>query len=206
MPLDGYMYLVGPGKYKIGKQEKKDLNIKGETSDARFQAKGAFQIRNFSWECERKHDSKHDSESDTERGTERGDSAAGVKAFSVKKEIDIATPTLFLANVTGCVFEGAHVYFRKTTGAKLETFFHAIFSDVILEKWVINLDGDDTSEHLTWAFDWVQVNYYPQTREGTRKKDNPANMKQYCTSNPESTAVPSVLLRKDSQDGGLVSS
>src|SRR4051812_16048844 len=114
MPLDGYMYFFGEGEYKVKETTNRIGNIKGESLDARFHAKGAFQIRNFTWDCERKTENN------------RLDSVE-VKAFTVKKEIDVATPTLFLANVTGSVFPAAHVYFRKTTGSKLQTFFHAIF-------------------------------------------------------------------------------
>jgi type VI protein secretion system component Hcp len=204
MPLDGYMYFEGPGLYKVGvdkKTEKSLGKIKGETLDARFQEKGAFQIRNFTWECERTSTSTSTTGDDGNVIVNtRGDSTVNVKAFNVKKEIDLATPTLFLASVTGCVFKGAHVYFRKTTGAKLQTFFHAIFSDVILEKWAINLDGEDASEQMSFAFDWVEVNYYPQTREGARKKDNPANMKQYCTSNPDNSVAPDIFKRENKVD------
>ena len=33
-----------------------------------------------------------------------------------------------------------------------------------------------------------------------RKKDNPANMKQYCTSNPESADVPRVFRRENNEE------
>jgi len=192
MPLDGYMYLVGEGRHKTQAKKYKTIGlVKGETPDDRFHAKGAFQIWYFKWDCN--YDSK---------STNRLE-AATVNGFRIKKEIDIATPTLFLANVTGSVFPGAHIYFRKSAGPKLQTFFHLVFSDVIIEKWEVNLDGEDTSEELTFKFDWVEVNYYPQTREGTRKKGDIANMKQYCRTNPESQDVPRVFRRENANAGDL---
>jgi type VI protein secretion system component Hcp len=196
MPLDGYMYFVNEGRHKNKANKWKSVGtVKGETPDERFQAKGAFQIWYFKWEC------KHDNSS----GSSRFDPAVTVGSFRVKKEIDIATPTLFLANVTRSVFQGAHVFFRKSAGSSLQTFFHAIFSDVIIEHWAIDLDGEDTKEELTVNFNWCEVNYYPQTKEGTRKKGDPANMKQFCVSDPESQDVPRVFRRenKNQEEGDL---
>ena len=194
--LDGYMYLVGEGRYMNRMKKPKSIGpVKGETPDDRFHGDGAFQIWYFKWDCKTDF-----------TGTNRKDFKTNIGAFRVKKEIDIATPTLFLANARGAMFTGAHIYFRKSAGAKMQTFFHAIFSDVIIEKWEINLDGSDTSEEMTINFNWVEINYYPQVKEGTRKKGDPANMKQYCTSNNESEEVPR-LFRKNKggelQEGDL---
>lgn len=196
--LDGYMFMVGEGRHAVrqDKNKKKSIGpVKGETLDDRFYGDGAFQISSFKWEC------KLDN-----LGSSRADAKTVVGAFTVVKEIDIATPTLFLANVTASVFKGAHVYFRKASGSKMQTYFHLIFSDVLIEKWDISLQGKETTENLTVNFNWVEVNYYPQVTDGTRKKGDPANMKQYCTANPESEDVPRIFRKNrggELQEGDL---
>jgi len=187
--MDGYMYFVGPGKYGVREKRKSLGEIKGETPDKRFSAKGAFQIWYFKWS------SSHKNESDNRR-----DSRCSVGAFEIRKDVDIATPTIFLAHAHCAVFEGCHIYFRKTGGSKLFTFFHAIFSDVIIEKWECNLDNG-TEEKLTVNFDWCEINYYPQSRDGVRKKGDAANMNQFCTSTPDSQDAPRVMRKQ----GGDVS-
>lgn len=187
--IDGYMFFVGEGRYRTKNKKYKSVGeIKGETLDQRFHAKHAFQIWYFKWA------SSHSNNSDN-----RLDPKVSVGAFEIRKELDIATPTLFLAHATCAVFPGAHVYFRKSGGQKMFTFFHAVFSDCIIEKWDCNLDSG-TEEKLTVNFNWCEVNYYPQVADGTRKKGDPANMKQFCTSDPESQDVPRVFRRASKGD------
>ena len=209
--MDGYMYFVGEGKF--GPEKKSIGKIKGETLDTRFDTHGAFKIWSFSWQSA--HNSATTTDEDIDDGPDiattsgpaaaakkrrsqlrvmssnRMDALVNVGAFEVSKDVDVASPTIFLAHAHCAVFEGCHIYFRKTGGGKLFTFFHAVFSDVIIERWDCNFDSGAT-EKLVVNFNWCQLNYFPQSSKGTGKKDA-ANMKQFCTSNPDSDAAPKIL-------------
>ena len=191
MNLDGYMFMVGEGRSKSKQLKFKPIGVvKGETLDDRFHDKGAFQLNSFKWE----------SKKDT-TAANRADPTISLGAFSITKGIDNATPTLFMANAICAVFPGCHVYFRKAAGPKLSTFFHAVFSDVTIEDWQINFAAGVAEESLTFRFDWCELNYYPQTTEGSRKKGDIANTRQFCTSKPESQDVPRVFRKEDKSDG-----
>ncbi len=207
--MDGYMYFVGEGK--VGPEKKSIGRIKGETLDTRFDTHGAFKIWHFSWKSNHNTASPIDDapfddneEEDDARpkrrpapsrpmSANRMDATAQVGSFEVSKEVDVASPTIFLAHAHCAVFEGCHIYFRKTGGGKLFTFFHAVFSDVIVESWDIHLENH-TLEKFCVNFNWCQLNYFPQSSKGTGKKDA-ANMKQFCTSNPMGETAPPKILR-----------
>lgn len=190
--LDGYMYFAGEGRHRLKDRKYKSIGeIKGETSDDKFRGRGAFQIDSF------KIESVHD-----KLGDDRLDPRVSVGAFTVTKEVDIATPSLFYAHATCSVFPGVHIYYRKAAGPKAMTFYHAIFSDVIIEKWEIDLESTN-KETLTCNFNWIELNYYPQTLDGARRKDSVANMKQYCTSDPDSQDTPWAFRRPGKEDGGV---
>jgi type VI protein secretion system component Hcp len=211
--VDGYMYFVGEGKYKVPVDENEFADvpigkIKGETLDKRFETHGAFKIWSFNWSSAHDTTSIADPEAETSEDNDnptkknrrrkhqgmsgkRKDAAVSVGAFEVTKDVDLATPSLFYAHARCAVFSGCHVYFRKTGGGKLFTFFHAAFSDVIIEKWSCNIDSS-TKETIVVNFDWCQLNYFPQSSKGAIKKDT-ANIKQICVSDPDSDKVPRVL-------------
>lgn len=205
--LDAYLYFVGEGKYGPKKNKSVGL-VKGETLDNRFQKHGASKIWTFAWA------SKHGDAAlpdeilttvDTEGNSvehkpppqvkpmspNRLDSRVSVGAFTVTKDIDVATPTLFKAHAHCAVFKGAHVYFRKVAGGKAMTFFRLSFSDVIIETWSCDISGD-CKETITINFDWCQVTYFPQSMEGHSKKDV-ANVKEFCTSDPDNELVPEIF-------------
>jgi len=218
--VDAYLYFVGEGKY--GPQKRKSVGkVIGETLDNRFQKYGASKIWTFAWA------SKHgdaappdeippmfDPDSDSVLNKpppqvkpispNRLDSRVSVGAFTVTKDIDVATPTLFKAHAHCAVFDGAHVYFRKVAGGKAMTFLRLSFSDVIIETWSCDVSGD-CKETITVNFDWCQVTYFPQSVEGHSKK-NIANLKQFCTSNPDNEVAPEVLKKNQSAEpAGFVS-
>jgi type VI protein secretion system component Hcp len=196
-PFDAYMYFVGEGQYYVGKGDNKKLKpvgmVKGESLDDRFRKQGAIKILSFGWSSgSGQEQSSSDEKAPTtlqqglqgeilkrklrslgyksKTNSDRLDARANVGAIRVTKEIDVATPTLFLAHAQVAVFKGLHVHFRKMGAGKPMTFCRVSFSDVIITDWDCDFSGD-YKESLTMTFDWCQVAYYPQSKEGTKKKD-----------------------------------
>jgi type VI protein secretion system component Hcp len=211
--LDAYLYFEGEGKYGL-KQSKSVGSVKGETLDSRFQKHGASKIWSFAWTSKHGDAAPPDEISTTVESDDysvlnkppaqlkpispnRKDSRVSVGAFTVTKDIDVATPTLFKAHAHCAVFESAHVYFRKTAGAKAMTFFRLSFSDVIIETWSCDISGD-CKETITINFDWCQVTYFPQSMEGVSKK-TVANVKEFCTSNPDNDRAPEFFKKTTDQ-------
>src|SRR6478752_3615476 len=131
--LDAYLYFVGEGKY--GPKKKSVGAVKGETLDSRFQKHGASKIWSFAWASKHGDAAPPDEISTTidldgdsvvnsppprvkPISPNRRDSRVSVGAFTVTKDIDVATPTLFKAHAHCAVFDSAHVYFRKMAGGK----------------------------------------------------------------------------------------
>jgi type VI protein secretion system component Hcp len=191
-------------------------NITGETLDFRFEMKGSFKIASFSWRSSReglemaededddevemtdrerrirdKIRAKERKERQTNRAENRKNSRVIVGEFEVSKDVDAATPRLFKAHAFRVIYDGCHIYFRKTGGGKLFTFLQLSFSDVIIEGWECSLD-DSTKERLVIGFNWCQLKYFPQSSGGVSKR-GAAKIEHFCADNPRSQDVPKVL-------------
>lgn len=212
MPLEGYMYLLGEGKYKsLSGTTKSCGKVEGEAQDAQYHALGAFQIQTLQWGVSHSEQEAKDTPIDSSDRAGRAAAArksiyanqfskrfsrAGssyekvltVKAVTITKEPDYSTPTLFHASCKGAIFPSAHVFFLKPTGMKRYKFLRFQFSSVMVDGWDINQDGDKITETLNLTFGWCQVRYTPQTAAGT--KLTKANIKQFCTYNWEEEAPP----------------
>lgn len=215
--FDAYMFFVGRGKYmaKQGSSYKEQAigRIEGEALDAKYREKGAFAITSFQWACGHEtidddpFDSSLDLDNPEAEAPKRKPKLIGQKnkkpvvgAFSVSKDVDLATPMLFKANSTGSEFPAAHIYFRKSGGGtKLFPYLHLIFGITVIESWSLDLPGTRQEEKMTVRFKWCNVMYYPQQADGTRNKGK-LKSTEYCSMPGQSEPPPEMKPMPDVWD------
>jgi type VI secretion system secreted protein Hcp len=150
MAFDAFMWLTG------GAPE-----AKGETTDATYKAKNAFEIYSFSWGAS----------NPVMIGSASGGGGAGkvsLSSFNIMKKTDSASPNLFTNCAKGQHFTSANVVLRKAGGTALE-YLKYDFEEVFVEsiQWSGSSGGDDTpSESVSFAFAKVSITYEPQTGKG----------------------------------------
>jgi type VI secretion system secreted protein Hcp len=154
MAFDAFCYF--DGKSSSG------LEVKGETTDATYKAKGAFEIYSFSLGAS--------NPVTVGSGTEgSGGGKVSISSFSAMKKTDAASAALFRACCDGSHFSKAHVVLRKSGGNKVE-YLKCDFEEVFVEsvQWSGSTGGDDTpTESLSIAFGKVNITYTPQKPDGT---------------------------------------
>jgi type VI secretion system secreted protein Hcp len=115
-------------------------------------------------------------------GSQGGGSASGkvsLSSFNVLKRTDKASPTLFQMCCAGEHAASAEVQIRKSSGNDGEqaTFIKYVFSEVYIDsvQWSgASGAGAYPSESLSFSFEKVEVNYFPQDAKGkiaTASKD-----------------------------------
>jgi type VI secretion system secreted protein Hcp len=138
------------------------LEVKGESTDDVYKAKGAFEIFSFSLGAS--------NPVTVGSGTEgSGGGKVSISSFSFMKKTDAASAALFRACCDGSHFSKAHVVLRKSGGNKVE-YLKYDFEEVFVEsvQWSGSTGGDDTpTESLSIAFGKVNVTYTPQKADGT---------------------------------------
>ena len=150
MAYDAFMWITGG-----------DPTPKGETSDATYKAKGAFEPYSFSWGA-----SNPVSIGSASSGAGAG--KASISSFNIMKKTDKASPVLFLACCKGGHYPKADVVLRKSGGKAVEYLTYS-FSEVFVEsiQWSGSAGGDDTpSESVSFAFGKCELKYYPQDEKG----------------------------------------
>jgi len=152
MAYDAFMWLDGG-----------DPPAKGETTDATYKDKNAFEIYSFSWGAS----------NPTTIGSATGGAGAGkvsISSFNIMKKTDAASPALFTNCCKGQHFTGGHVVLRKAGGTALE-YLKYDFDEVFVEsvQWSGSSGGDDTpTESVSFAFGKVNIEYEPQGAKGAK--------------------------------------
>lgn len=156
MAYDSFMYFTGGTPA-----------IEGESTDATFSAKKAFEIYSFSWGA-----SNPVTVGSGTTGMSGG--KVSISSFNIMKKTDNASPTLFAACCAGTHYPSATVTLRKA-GGKAMDFIEYDFTEVMVEsvQWSGSAGGDDTpTESCSFAFGKVVVNYTPQKADGTAGTKN----------------------------------
>jgi type VI secretion system secreted protein Hcp len=159
MAFDAFMWLEGG-----------DPNPDGETTDATYKDKKAFEIFSFSMGASNTVDI-----SSAEPGAGAG--KVSVSSFNVMKRVDAASPKLFLNCCKGKHCTKGHVVLRKAGGTALE-YIKYEFEEVFVEsvQWSGSAGGDDKpTESVSFAFKKIDFTYTPQTEKGIAGKAIPAS-------------------------------
>lgn len=163
MPFDTYMWLSKEGDGCVP--------VEGETTDATFAAKKAFEIYSFSIGAS----------NPVNMGSGGGGGGAGkvsLSSFNVMKKTDNASPGLFRTCCNGGHYAEGNVVLRKAGGEKGKTgsvYLCYNFKEVFVEsiQWSGSTGGDDTpTESVSFAYGAVQIQYTPQKPTGGLGKMN----------------------------------
>jgi type VI protein secretion system component Hcp len=137
----------------------------GETLDAVYKAKGAFELTSFTLK------SNIDLSSDSDSAQSSDDKKVFI--LSIKKEIDNASPDLFRAYCMHATkqekaFDQATLTVRKAAGAGSLEFMVLELSNVTIQSYKIEAtDSDDLpEENIDVAFGKLMLRYYPQKAGG----------------------------------------
>jgi type VI secretion system secreted protein Hcp len=158
MAFDAFMYFESPGGGAVLPE--------GETSDATYKDKKAFEIYSFSWGCS----------NPVTIGSASGGASSGkvsISSFNVMKRTDKASPSLFQTCCSGGHFGKAMVILRKSgqdkakAGEAYITYeFHKVFVESV--QWSGSAGGDDyPTESVSFGFGAVKVEYKPQKADGS---------------------------------------
>jgi type VI secretion system secreted protein Hcp len=154
MAFDAFVFFKG--------KSSSGLEVKGESTDDVYKAKGAFEIHTFSLGAS----------NPVTVGSGSGGSGGGkvsISSFHITKKTDSASPALFRACCDGSHFTDAYVVLRKSGGKKVE-YLKYDFEQVFVEsvQWSGSTGGDDTpTESLSIAFGKVAISYTAQKHDGT---------------------------------------
>jgi type VI secretion system secreted protein Hcp len=167
MAVDAYIYFEDPG---AGNPQPK-----GETLDKTFSQNKAFEIKDFSF----------DVENATTIGSGSGGAAAGrtkFGAFTIKKSTDSASPVFFQNCVTGAHYGKVTLAIRKQgTSSKSagSPFLTYVFGVVFTTKISWSGPGDEAPEEsIEFVYGTLQVEYVPQSPDGTLGTAIPAGWSQ----------------------------
>jgi type VI secretion system secreted protein Hcp len=118
--------------------------------------------------------------------TGAGSGKAEFQEFNIKKQVDTASPTLFLACGCGASFNNVQLILRKATGDTIQqstrTYLIWTFNMFVVEKieWAY---GDPAPEEtVTFKFGACQIQYYQQNPDGTLQKTDPQMWSQVTAS------------------------
>jgi type VI protein secretion system component Hcp len=174
MAFDAFMELFKGNK----------VAVTGETLDKKFADKKAFELRSFKLNSQRDMTQGHE----VDPGDEEGQ-AEPVFVLNIQKDIDSATPDLFLnycryATMRGQdkqqsgVFDIAIVTVRKAGGIRSEggkavtgqiEYLVYEFHNVYIKSWKLEESGsgDELPEEVVdFCFNYCQMQYYPQKKTG----------------------------------------
>jgi type VI secretion system secreted protein Hcp len=154
MAFDAFVYFTGASS--------KGLVVAGESTDATYAAKKAFEIYSFSWGA-----SNPVTIGSATTGT--GGGKVSISSFNLMKKSDSASAKLFLACAQGDHFPQTDVVLRKAGGKAVE-YLKYTFKEVYVEsiQWSGSSGGDDTpTESVSLAFGSVQTSYTQQKADGT---------------------------------------
>jgi type VI secretion system Hcp family effector len=186
MPVDGFMRLSGS-----------KAHVLGETQDPRFGGRreklGGFEIFSFDWGVGLTGGDASDDTPAPAAAPAAGakQSAAAkqsvapkkdkyqavanmdveLKPFTVSKEVDLATPDLFLACCKKAPFETAQITFRKAGQEEPVKYMVFHFTKVYVQSLDLKLAPGESSdkgeeETVTFLYGSCQITYFPQLETG----------------------------------------
>ena len=167
MAVDAFIWFEQPGA---------GTAPQGETQDATYQPKGAFEIKDFSF----------DIENPTTIGSASGGAGAGkakFNEFSITKTTDKASPLFFQNCVAGVHYGKVTLEMRKAGGdaesAGKKGFLKYTFGTVFTTKVEWSGPGDEAPEEkISFVYGTLQIEYTPQTSAGTAGTTVPAGWSQ----------------------------
>jgi type VI secretion system Hcp family effector len=203
MLADNFMWFPGPGA--DGASE-----VEGETTDAWFAKKGAFELLSFtfsmtqsdllipeskvkqaSFNAKREALMKAFQKGDADRSAdiEAAEEAVRAKfeAFTITKIMDLASPKLYKACSTGTRFPSAMLALRKPGGEYL-LYIQFIFRDVAVTSitWGGGEGEKAPSETITFTFKAMGLQYIKQAPRG-QMGDRPPQEWRWSTASNSST-------------------
>jgi type VI secretion system secreted protein Hcp len=106
--------------------------------------------------------------------TGAGAGKAQFEEFTVKKQVDAASPTLFLACGCGANFDNVQLVLRKSTGQKTantsEIFLKWTFMMLVVEKIEWSHGDPAPEENVTFKFGACKIEYWQQDAKGNLKQ------------------------------------
>lgn len=159
MAYDTFVYFTGAATATSG-----SITVKGESTDATYGEKNAFEIYSFSW-------GMSNPVTIGSGTTGSGGGKVSVSSFNIMKKMDAASPLLMLACAQGAHFPQMDVVMRKA-GGKALVYLTITFKEVYVESVQESgsSGGDDTpSESVSFAFKSFQLSYQPQDSTGAAK-------------------------------------
>jgi type VI secretion system secreted protein Hcp len=109
--------------------------------------------------------------------TGAGAGKAEFQEFAIKKQVDSASATLFLACGCGANFDNVQLVLRKATGATssstTEVFLRWTFLMMVVEKIEWAYGDPSPEETVTFKFGACQVEYFQQDAKGNLNKKTP---------------------------------
>jgi type VI protein secretion system component Hcp len=177
MPLDGFLEIKPGGA----------PSVTGETRDAAFAGKGAMSLNSFEFGSESGAGASRGGKEDKKNSHGKKDPRSQPKPpempagepttslyFYIKKDVDLATPDLFLAycqNHRGDAkpFESARVTLRRSGGREPQVYLVVEFQEVFVTAYEIQGGSKDElpEESVTFTFKkMVTVDYTPQGAVG----------------------------------------
>jgi len=156
------------------------IEIKGETLDTEH--KFALEVKEFSFGLE----------NPTTIGSMSGGAGAGkakFNEFNVKKNVDAASPKLFLACGMGCHFPTITLTVRKAGGQKLN-YLSYTFKMVFVTKidWSGGAGEEAPDEDVTFVYGAMKIVYTPQDAKGNPAR--PVDMSWSQVTNQPTLDVP----------------
>jgi type VI secretion system secreted protein Hcp len=185
MLADNFMWFPGPGPDGMSE-------VEGETTDAWFSRKGAFELLSFNFSMTQSDLLVPDRK--VQQASRSGDIEAAeeavrakFEAFTVTKMMDLASPKLYKACSTGTRFPAAMLALRKPGGEYL-LYIQFIFRDVAVTG--ITWDGGEgdklPQETLTFTFKAMGLQYIKQAPRG-QMGDRPPQEWRWSTATNSST-------------------
>ena len=119
--------------------------------------------------------------------TGAGAGKAEFNEFTIKKQVDTASPVLFLACGCGANFDNVELVLRKSTGQTTanttEIFLKWKFMMMVVEKVEWSHGDPVPEENVTFKFGACQVEYWQQDAKGNLKAAAPQMWSQVKASN-----------------------
>jgi type VI secretion system secreted protein Hcp len=160
MAVDAFIYFTTPKSI----DPSGELSPKGETQDAFFSKKFAFEIKDFSFDVENPHTI----------GSATGGAGAGkikFNEFNIKKSTDKASTTFFKDCVFGIHYENVVIAIRKSGGSATTSglpYLEYCFNTVFVTKIEWSGPGDEgPEESITFAYGKLGVRYRAQNADGS---------------------------------------
>jgi type VI secretion system secreted protein Hcp len=160
MAVDAFIYFTTPTSI----DPSGELAPKGETQDAFFSTKFAFEIKDFSFDVENPHTI----------GSATGGAGSGkikFNEFTIKKSTDKASTIFFKDCVFGIHYQNVVIALRKSGASSKSSgmpYLEYCFNTVFVTKIEWSGPGDEgPEESITFAYGKLGVRYRAQNSDGS---------------------------------------